>query len=330
MVDTALVGAGESQSAAQAVRQVTGGCFCCKAHDLGRALRELEETARPDFFIAEPVGSCTDLVATILLPLKSIYEKTRAAAPMSVVVDSRRLYDMLLKKVAKGTRQGFSRDVRYIYLKQLEEAEVIVLNKVDLLKSLEMERLVRDWPGKQILRISARTGQGLDQWFSLLAEGPPSTTERLMEVDYQRYGTGEALLGWFNARLLLTEGNWELDGNALLEQLALNIQKRIESEGIQIAHFKMSLSPRRRSGGPDTELAVVNAVRNGSPAELSRRMVRRVTAGEILINLRAEGAPEKLECIVRDEIRGLPMTWADAASFRPGMPEPVYRVTSAN
>ena len=92
----------------------------------------------------------------------------------------------------------------------------------------------------------------------------------------------------------------------------------------------MSLSPRRRSGGPDTELAVVNAVRNGSPAELSRRMVRRVTAGEILINLRAEGAPEKLECIVRDEIRGLPMTWADAASFRPGMPEPVYRVTSAN
>jgi hypothetical protein len=37
--------------------------------------------------IAEPVGNCTDLVATVRLPLQKIYQKSWHLGPMSVVVD---------------------------------------------------------------------------------------------------------------------------------------------------------------------------------------------------------------------------------------------------
>ena len=332
LVDTALALAGVEGGAGQAVRQVTGGCFCCHANELGKALLELDEEVRPNIFIAEPVGSCTDLVATVLLPLKEIYHGNLAAAPMSVVVDSRRLHDMVLKKLSKTSKLNFSRDVRYIYLKQLEEADIIILNKKDLLNGGEMTRLINklsmDWPRKKIIQVSARSGEGMDDWFSLVLDSESSTPESLLNIDYQRYGKGEALLGWFNARLRLNNGPWEIDGDEFLEGLANNIKKRLQENGIEIAHFKMSLRSDENDKVGTSGLAVVNVVRNDSPAEISLRMKARVKAGEILINLRAEGAPQMLKRIVLNEIKELPLSLENVTAFKPAKPVPIYRVTA--
>ena len=41
---------------------------------------------------------------------------------------------------------------------------------------------------------------------------------RFMEIDYQRYGDGEALLGWLNATVSIEHPDGqEFDGNALLD-----------------------------------------------------------------------------------------------------------------
>ncbi len=308
------------------------------------AVRELEKAARPDVFLAEPVGSCTDLVATVLLPLEQVYKTGFRRAPMSVVLDGKRAWGNYFGKARAG--EGFSKDVRYIYLKQMEEAEILVVNKTDLLPVRErkrlMERLAQDFPGKRVLAVSARTGEGMEDWFAMLM-GEESQPERIMDVDYKKYGKGEALMGWYNARLTLLPGPWSLDGNAFLLELAQAVQAELETAGVEIAHFKMSLSgnkqpsearkanqslenePTRKTGNA---LAVVNAVQNGSPAELSRRMTGPVTAGELLINLRAEASPAKLTRIVARHLKGLPLEWEQKAAFRPGMPKPVHRAVS--
>jgi len=41
----------------------------------------------PDVFIAEPVGSCTDLVATVTYPLRRIYGEKFSISPLSVLID---------------------------------------------------------------------------------------------------------------------------------------------------------------------------------------------------------------------------------------------------
>src|SRR5688572_8537282 len=51
------------------VGEVAGACFCCKFNDLTDTIGKLEADQRPDVVLAEPVGSCTDLVATVMQPI---------------------------------------------------------------------------------------------------------------------------------------------------------------------------------------------------------------------------------------------------------------------
>src|SRR5438105_5156312 len=55
------------------VEEVPGACFCCRFEDLMAKVQQLQDSERPDIILAEPVGSCTDLVATVVQPLKDLY-----------------------------------------------------------------------------------------------------------------------------------------------------------------------------------------------------------------------------------------------------------------
>ena len=50
-------------------RQGVNGCFCCNYNDLEANIQSLIETNEPEIIFAESVGSCTDIVATVLKPL---------------------------------------------------------------------------------------------------------------------------------------------------------------------------------------------------------------------------------------------------------------------
>ncbi|MEQ1776879.1 MAG: GTP-binding protein, partial [Burkholderiales bacterium] len=82
LVDTAML-----RSRGFATEEIPGGCFCCRFNSLVDAANKLTNASRPDVFIAEPVGSCTDLVATVTYPLRRIYGAQYTIAPLSVLVD---------------------------------------------------------------------------------------------------------------------------------------------------------------------------------------------------------------------------------------------------
>src|SRR5262245_41301745 len=63
------------------VEEVPGACFCCKFDDLVQRVQCVEQKERPDVILAEPVGSCTDLVATVVQPLKDLYADRIEVAP---------------------------------------------------------------------------------------------------------------------------------------------------------------------------------------------------------------------------------------------------------
>ncbi len=82
LVDTALLGNQGFPTA-----EVTGGCFCCKFNSLMEAAEKLQQANRPEVFMAEPVGSCTDLKATVSYPLRRLYGEHYRIAPLSVLMD---------------------------------------------------------------------------------------------------------------------------------------------------------------------------------------------------------------------------------------------------
>ena len=328
LVDTALL-----RNHGFPTAEIPGGCFCCRFESLTDAAKHLTEASRPDVILAEPVGSCTDLVATVSYPLRRIYGDSFSIAPLSVVVDPVRALRVL------GLEEGgrFSEKVLYIYRKQLEEADLIVINKLDSIDPSRIgvlrQALKAEFPLAEILEVSARAKTGLENWFDgLLQEKGP--TGRALAIDYETYAEGEALLGWVNASVVVgnTKPGSTLDGNQLLRELAEGILLELAPEGIEIAHCKMTFSP---SGGLG-EIGVINLVRNDLVPELSQTLPEPVGSGEIIMNLRAEGDPERLRESVQRVIEraetgrpGVLLKTVHLEFFRPGKPQPTHRMTES-
>ncbi|HSU67829.1 MAG TPA: GTP-binding protein [Tepidisphaeraceae bacterium] len=326
LVDTAMLGAHGFP-----VQEITGGCFCCRFNSLVDAASELSKETRPDVFIAEPVGSCTDLKASVSYPLRRMYGDDFSVAPLSVLIDPIRALRVL------GLEQGkaFSPKVTYVYGKQLEEAELIVINKTDLLSADRLatlkDELARRFPKAELFEISARTGSGLKDWFDAIA-GADLGSDPTMDIDYELYAEGEALLGWLNCTVSLA-GSEPIDGNEFVRQLAGRIHRSLEKEQAEIAHLKMTLSPTEQGN----DLAVLNLVRNDHEPEMSHELAESIRAGELILNLRAEADPEQvLHRVVQESIAdvmksypGWKYTIDHEEHFRPGKPQPTHRFAEA-
>src|SRR5439155_1572190 len=113
-------------------------------------------------------------------------------APLSVLVDPIRALRIF------GLEEGgkFSEKVLYIYRKQLEEADIIVINKCDLLDASKRQmlrgELAAQFPRAEIFEVSARSGAGLGSWFDRIT-GAEQTARATMEVDYELYAVREAV-----------------------------------------------------------------------------------------------------------------------------------------
>jgi len=319
LVDTSIVAA-----TGYPVEEITGGCFCCRFTSLTDAAERLTREARPDVFLAEPVGSCTDLKATVQYPLRRLYGEDYRVAPLSVLVDPTRAARVL------GLEPGpsFSSKVLYIYEKHLEEADVIVVNKTDLVdepRRAALERALRArFAHAEVVTVSARTGANLDEWFSRLSGAPASRP--VMEVDYDEYAEGEARLGGVNATFRLSSAK-SFDGNGLLYRLAEAVRQRLDDQAVEIAHLKMTLSP-----DTGTDLAVVNLVRTDGQAESRHQLADELASGELIVNLRAEADPEQLNGVMTAALKkttgeaGVTARVEHSEHFRPGRPEPTYRM----
>jgi Ni2+-binding GTPase involved in maturation of urease and hydrogenase len=321
LADTAML-----RSQRFATEEIPGGCFCCRFDSLVEAAQRLTEGSRPQVFIAEPVGSCTDLVATVAYPLRRLHGGSFTVAPVSVLVDPIRALR------AFGVEEGgsFSEKVLYIYLKQVEEADLVVISKCDLLDEARMASLraaiAARFPGKEILSVSPREGIGLEPWFAKIT-GEEQAAGEAMAVDYTVYADGEALLGWLNCtvRLVAEEA---FDGNNFLRELAGQVQQRLQAGQAEVAHLKMTLSP----DAGQWDLGVVNLVRNDFLPELSIALKQPVRGGRLIINLRAEAAPDVLGTAVQESLAAaarkfatLRATMERLEQFRPGKPMPTHR-----
>lgn len=321
LVDTAL-----ARAHGLAVEEITGGCFCCRFTSLVEAAEALVAQTAPDVLVAEPVGSCTDLVATVSLPLEALHGDRFAVAPVSVVVDPQRA-----ERVLGLAEARLSDHVAYIYKKQLEEAELVVVNKCDLVDRPRLDRLRAALgavaPDAEIFEVSARAGTGLEAWFERLLAGR-SRAAAIADIDYDRYALGESLLGWLNAEIRIGGGDREFDGNEMLLRVLAGVRAALAVEGLEIAHLKGTLAV----DGDPYELAAANLVRTDDAPVLSHRLPDTVDIGRLLLNVRAEAEPAALERGVRAALAAaagpLPCDVLHIEHFRPGRPVPTHRLAA--
>jgi len=190
LVDTAFF-----QAADLPTVEVTGGCFCCNYDDLGARLSQLKDSAQPDVIFAESVGSCADVVATVIRPFLELGTANLSLDTFTVFTDAR-----LLRRRLLDEPMPFSDDIVYIFDKQIEEANLLILNKADLLSPQQASDTARlaeaRFPGKTIRLQDSRQPEQIAAWIALLDSGAIAPPRAGVEIDYQRYGAGEAQLAW--------------------------------------------------------------------------------------------------------------------------------------
>ena len=305
------------------VGEVAGSCFCCNFNELTRTMEGLGETELPEIVIAEPVGSCTDLVATVIRPLQSVYSQPFDIAPYGVILKPSHGL-----KILKGTSKGgFSPQAEYIFRKQIEEADFVIINRIDELSEELIEELASllelNFPGIPCLRISASTGQGFDA-FSEYLDLKGVFGKRVMEVDYDVYAQGEAELGWLNAQAVLNSKDpFKLDDFiiTLLDRINLSLGQH----SAEVAHLKVI-------GMVDGQYAVGNLVSSASTSKLSIGSGMATTTANLVINARVAVDPESLTKTIEETLHvvcleyGVSETINTLQSFRPGRPVPTHRL----
>jgi len=316
------------------VGEVAGACFCCSFNELVATADTLSSDQAPDVLLAEPVGSCTDLVATIVLPLQQIWGERFELAPFGVLLKPSH-GQRILGTGGNQPRSGFSPQAEYIFRKQLEEADYLMIGRTDQLTPAEIGDLTRSLQevaaGVPVVAVSPKTGDGVDQVLGYI-ESPLLAGRRVLDIDYDTYADGEADLGWVNLTANLV-GEASVDLDALAIELVQGISKRIfaqqeEAAVGQIAHLKTSVL------AGDTQ-SIANMVSNDSAVELGLAS-RRDVAGpiQVIVNARVAMDPAKLEQICRDQIESIggagPLRINDisAHSLRPGRPTPTHRMTT--
>lgn len=311
------------------VGEVSGACFCCSFDNLVDTAQQLIGSATPDVILAEPVGSCTDLVATVVLPMQQLLGEQFELAPFGVLLKpshGRRI----LGQTHSGN-SGFSAQAEYIFRKQLEEADYLMLGRQDQLNDSDRERLTSllnaAAPDVPVIAVSPATGFGVDAVLEQL-DSPEEAARRLLEIDYDIYAVGEAELGWVNlsARMTMQDGSVELD--TVSQSLVQSIATACMEHG-EIAHLKASLS----SG--DTR-SVANVVSNDSPVDLGLASEREVSEPiDVIVNARVAMDPDVLLSFVSNVGAQVANQWncdweiQASHALRPGRPTPTHRVGTA-
>ena len=264
-----------------------------------------------------------------------------------------------------GVRLPFSDNVLYIFDKQLEEADLIVVNKRDRYDAERGETvlaLVRNrYPESGVLLHSAFEESDLKRWLAVLnggmdgttgnatrgaegektrSEGPPTETSAVasgtagrapLALDYARYGAGELEMAWLDEEIVI-------DGEvaaSLVSKFFSSLIHRVRDEGAIVGHLKCHIATP--DAGHKLSWTAGDAVERGTATAVEENVladagVERLRAPvRITVNVRAVAAPEALERAADGAATlftdaGIAVRSTGREVFRPGYPEPVHRM----
>jgi G3E family GTPase len=275
------------------VREILGGCFCSNFDEFVSSARTLVSAGRPDIIIAEPIGTSTNLMGSVVAPLRSLYPDEFDVAPFTVVIDCIRATDIL-----SGSKEKSIESVDLIPAHQIKEAEVVILSKADMVRPDAMagikEELRKILPDADIIETSSSDLRNIDRITEMILSGRTST--KAAERDNNRgFAFEKAKLGWYSGTFTITPSN-RVDMYSMSSDIMRGVAKEYGPKAI--VHVKVIIS------SPDAS-AKMSLVQESIQVDgiHGSRFISGV--GKLVLNARVISPPKRLEDTMRKIIDSL-------------------------
>jgi len=220
--------------------EITGNCICYQTENLVDKLRRFRDTDRADIIFSDIPGCGIGALDHVYHNLNRNYPGEFELCPFVAVADPERLR-MIMPEHADIHLPD---EMNYLFDAQLREAEVILLNKIDLLseeaREAYMDFLTRTYPAAQVFAISAREGQGVAEAADYLL----SHSSGLPNVDIGYGGdafiAAEKRLSWYNRRFYVKSRTGALlDGNQFTYEFVEAVRKKLRFIQRNVPHLKV-------------------------------------------------------------------------------------------
>ena len=154
-----LVDADYTRTADVAISEITGDCICYVTDDLVDHINRLVREGA-DLVMSDIPGAGVGALDHVYLKLAEEYPGMYDLLPLVCIVDPERLRMILPERASINLPE----EMRFLLNAQLGEADLIVLNKVDLLddeeRAADVDFIRTAYPDIPVMCMSARTGEG--------------------------------------------------------------------------------------------------------------------------------------------------------------------------
>ena len=233
LVDTNL-----TQTSGCTVAEIASGCICYQMDNTVDQIRRLRDKDGAVFVMSDIPGCGVGALDHVYHRLATDNADEFTLSPFTVVVDPERLRMIMPERADINLPE----ELVYLLKLQLEEADLVVLNKADLLAPEDVERYVdflhAACPDIPVMVISALERTGIEELAEFIATHE-TALKNFSVRNNQEFADAEAKLTWYNRRLYLkTNDGGKIDCNAVVDDLIESIRMGLIEKKRNVPHLK--------------------------------------------------------------------------------------------
>lgn len=291
LVDTNL-----TQTSGCTVAEIASGCICYQMDNTIDQIRRLRDKEDAVFVMSDIPGCGVGALDHVYHTLARDHADEFTLSPFMVVVDPERLRMIMPEKADINLPD----ELVYLLKLQLEEADLVVLNKIDLLDDDTRERYVdflkTACPDIPVICISARERTNIDELAKFVTEHT-SALKNFSVRNNHEFEQAEAKLTWYNRRLFFkTNSGEKIDCNAVVDDLIEEIRMGLIERKRNVPHLKTFAT----SGNGDFNKASLIGV--DYDIEYEQKFLRDHKNMRMIINARAVCESRPLARLVDDAV----------------------------
>lgn len=217
---------------------ITGECICYQTENLVDRLRRFRDREHADIVFSDIPGCGIGALDHVYHKLNRDYPGEFTLCPFTAVADPERLR-VIMPEHADIHLPG---EMEYLFDAQMREAELIILNKTDLLTEQRREEILSylrsTYPQAAVFGMSAATGEGVPEVVDYLMSHESALP--VAEIGYggPEFAAAEKIMSWYNRQFFVKCGN-AFDTEAFSARLMDNIRDGLRAIGRNVPHLKM-------------------------------------------------------------------------------------------